>query len=103
MYHRIKFYPKVSTRGDYGDSTDTWPTATILTRGEIRYSGGGYSSSNEEKFYSKFMELTVRYQSAIVESMRVQVDETVDRYRISYREVIGRNEALKLTLEKINL
>jgi len=102
LYHRINFYAKVTTRDTYGASVDTWPTATISTRGEIRYTGGSYGSSNEEKFYSRFMELTVRYQSSIVETMRVQIDGTTDRYEISYIEPIGRNEALKLTLEKIN-
>jgi head-tail adaptor len=103
MYHRISFYALVSTRGSYGDSVDTYPTATISTRGEIRYSGGSYGLSNEEKFYGKSMELTVRYRSTIVETMRVQIDETADRYVITYMEVIGRNEGLRLTLEKINI
>jgi len=101
-YHRINFYAKVSTRGDYGDSVDTWPEVTIATRGEIRYTGGSRMLSNEEKFYSKSMELIVRYRSEIVETMRVQIDGGTDRYTIDYLEVLGRNESLRLTLDKIN-
>lgn len=103
LYHRIKFYAKVTTRDTYGASVDSWPTVTVETRGEIRYSGGGYSSSNEEKFFNKSMELTVRYRSEITETMLVQIDGTSERYAISYLEVIGRNESLRLTLEKLNL
>jgi len=101
-YHRVKFYAKVSTRGDYNESSDTWPTVTITTRGEVRHSGGARTLSNEEKFYSKNMELTVRYRSEIEETMRVQIDDG-DYYIITYMEELGRKQDLRLTLEKINL
>jgi len=101
-YHRIKFFEKVTTRDSYGASVDTWPVATITTRGEIRYTGGGYGLSNEEKFYSKNVELIVRYRSGIVETMRIQVDGTVDFWGIIYIEELGRMEGLKLTIEKLN-
>jgi head-tail adaptor len=101
-WHRVVFYAKVSTRDDFGASVDTWPAATITTRGEIRYTGGGKSLSSEEKFYSKSMELLVRYRSNIVETMKVMVDEDPALYIISYIEPIGRNEGLRITLEKEN-
>jgi len=102
LIHRIDFYAKVTSRDDYGASVDTWPNITITTRGEVRFIGGSKILSSEEKFYSKSMELTVRYRSDIFETMRVQIDETNDLYSISYLEIIGRKEALRLTLEKIN-
>jgi hypothetical protein len=76
LIHRVKFYPKVTSRDDYNASVDSYPIATISTRGEIRYSGGGRSISNEEKQYTKSMDLSVRYNSLIVETMRVQIDDT---------------------------
>ena len=101
-YHRIKFYAKVSTRDTYGASVDSWPTVTISTRGEIRYIGGNKTLSSEEKFYSKSMELTVRYRSAIVETMKVKIDEGTGFYVITYIEPVRRNEDLRITLEKEN-
>ena len=102
LYNRIKFYAKVTTRDVYGSSVDTWPIATVTTRGEVRWVGGNKTLSNEEKFYAKTMELTVRYQSDIVETMKVQIDGANDLYIITYIEVIGHKEGLRLTLEKQN-
>jgi head-tail adaptor len=102
LIHRIKFYPKVTTRDKYNASVDSYPIATIETRGEIRYSGGGKTVSNEEKQYTKSMELMVRYNSLIVETMRVQVDDEPDLFFITYIEEIGRREGLRLTLEKLS-
>ena len=101
-YHRVKFYAKVITRDEYNASVDSWPEVTIATRGEIRYEGGDRILSSEERFFSKAMELIVRYRSSIVETMRVQIDEGTDRYAISYIEELGRRDSLKLSLEKIN-
>jgi len=102
LYHRIDFYAKVITRDDYNASVVTYPLVTIATRGEIRYSGGNKSLSNEERFYSKSMELTVRYRSEIVETMRLKIDGGDDWYEITYIEELGRKEGLRMTLEKIN-
>jgi head-tail adaptor len=102
LYYKVKFYAKVKTRDSYGASVDTWPDITISTRGELRNVGGNYSVSNEEKFYAKSKELTVRYRADIVETMRVQIDDTNERFSINYIETLGRNEGLRLTLEKIN-
>jgi head-tail adaptor len=100
LFNRIKFYAKVTTRDAYGSSVDSWPIATITTRGEVRWQGGSRLLLNEEKSYSKSMELTVRYRSAITETMKVQIDGTSDLFLITYLEIIGRKEALRLTLEK---
>jgi head-tail adaptor len=100
LISRVKFYAKVTTRDDYGSSVDSWPVATITTRGEVRWSGGNRTLANEEKTYGKSMELTVRYRSTIVETMKVQIDGTSDLFLITYIEIIGRKEALRLTLEK---
>jgi head-tail adaptor len=102
LYHRVKFYAKVTTRDDYGASVDTWPAITIATRGEIRYIGGSKTLSSEEKFYSKSIELRVRYRDTIVETMKVKIDEGTDFYVITYIEPVGRNEDLRLTIEKEN-
>ena len=102
MYHRVKFYAKVISRDDYGSSVDTWPTATIECRGEVRYTGGYKTLSNEEKFYSKSIELRVRYNPNIVETMRIQLNGKPDLYMITYIEELGRQEGLRLTIEKIN-
>lgn len=102
MWHRANFYAKVSTRDDYGASVDTWPAITIATRGEIRYTGGSRGISSEEKFYSKSMELRVRYRSIITETMKVKIDGGSDFYLITYIEPVGRNEDLRLTIEKEN-
>jgi head-tail adaptor len=101
-YHRIDFYAKVITRDDYNASVVTYPLITISTRGEIRYSGGSKSLDNEERFYSKSMELTVRYRSEIVETMRLKIDGGDEWYEITYIEPLGRNQDLRMTLEKIN-
>ncbi len=103
LYHRVKFYPKVTTRDSYGSSDDTWPTATISTRGEIIHRGGAKTLSNEERFFSKSKELTIRYRRGITETMRVQIDGAEERYAITYIEEIGRQEGLRMTLEKINM
>jgi head-tail adaptor len=102
LFSRINFYAKVITRDSYGASVDSWPSVTISTRGEVRWSGGGRSIENEEKTYTKNMELTVRYRSEIDETMHVQIDNGTETYVITYIETIGRKEALRLTLEKIN-
>lgn len=101
LNNRIKFYAKVSTRDIYNSSIDSWPVATITTRGEVRYVGGNKELNNDEKFYSKTIELTVRYRSDIVETMRVQINDKTDLYSISYMEVLGRNEGIRLSLEKL--
>jgi len=102
LISRINFYGKVITRGDYGESIDTWPTVTIATRGEVRWVGGSRTLENEEKTYTRSMELTVRYRSEFAETMHVQIDNGTETYIITYLEIIGHKEALRLTLEKIN-
>ena len=102
LIDRINFFAKVTSRDDFSGSADTWPLVTISTRGEVRETGGGRGLSNEEKFYSKNKELTVRYRADIVETMKVQINGGTDRYIITYIEVIGRNEGLRLDLEKDN-
>ena len=103
LRHRIKFYPKVIVRDDYNASVDTWPTATISTRGAIRHVGGSMEVDGEERFFSKRAELTIRYRDGITETMRVQIDEGEARYRIEYIEEVGFREGLRLSLEKMNL
>jgi len=104
LHHRINFYAKVTTRDNYNALVDSWPDITISTWGGIRYTGGGYGLSNEEKFYSKSMELIIRYRDDIIETMRVQIDGKPDWYAIvSIPEELGRKEGLRLTLEKINV
>jgi head-tail adaptor len=102
LYHRVEFYAKVTVRDNYNSSIDTWPTATITTRGEVMYSGGGKTLSSEEKFYSQGIILTVRYRDTITETMRVKIDDKDYWYEITNIEEIGRKEALRLILEKIN-
>ena len=102
LWHRVKFYAKVTSRDTFGASVDSWPIATISTRGEVRWTGGDRSIVNEEKTYGRSMELTVRYRSTIVETMRVQLDGESALYQINYLEVIGRNESLRMTLEKLS-
>ena len=101
-YRRVVFYGKTITRDTYGASVDSWAVATITTRGEIRFTGGAKTASSEERFYSKSIELRVRYRPDIIETMRVQIDGADDRYEITYIEELGRREGLRLTLEKIN-
>jgi len=104
MYHRVRFFAKVIVRDGYGASVDTWDYAnpTITTRGEIRYTGGSKTLSNEEKFYSKSVELIVRYRPLITETMKIQIDETNDLWEITYLEMIGRYDSFRLTIEKCN-
>lgn len=102
LIHRVKFYAKVTTRDSFNASVDSYPIATISTRGEIRYSGGGKVISNEEKQFTKSMDLSVRYNSLITETMRVQIDDLPDLYSINYIEEIGRKEGLKISLEKLS-
>ena len=103
LISRVKFYAKVISRDDYGSSIDTYPIATITTRGEIRYSGGSKTITNDERQYTKSMILTVRYRSDIVETMRVQIDGENDLFEIDgVPEVIGRKVALRMTLIKLS-
>ena len=102
LWHRVKFYAKVTSRDTFGASVDSWPIATISTRGEVRWTGGDRGVVNEEKTYGRNMELTVRYRSTIVETMRVQLDGESALYQINYIEVIGRKESLRMTLEKLS-
>ena len=102
LFWRINFYAKVTMRDGFGASNDTWPSITIATRGEVRWSGGGRTIENEEKTYTRSMELTVRYRAEIDETMHIQIDNGTETYIITYLETIGRKEALRLTLEKIN-
>jgi head-tail adaptor len=104
MYHRIRFFEKVVVRDAYGASVDTWDYTepTIETRGEIRYTGGSKTLSNEEIFYTKSIELIVRYRPSITETMKIQIDETNDLWVITYIEMIGRYDSLRLTIEKCN-
>jgi head-tail adaptor len=102
LIHTVKFYSKVSTRDSYNASVDTYPIATITTRGEIRYSGGGKVISNEEKQFTKTMDLSIRYNSEVVETMRVQIDNKTDLFSITYIEEIGRKEGLRISLEKLS-
>jgi SPP1 family predicted phage head-tail adaptor len=98
---KVSFFALVkTTSSDYGGTTDSWPVKTFDAWGEVRFAGGDMILSNEEKFYSGVVFLTVRYQSRIVETMRVEVDEKM--YRITYMEELGRDEGLKLSLSKIN-
>lgn len=98
---KVIFYAKVKTSSTtFGGTTDTWPTATITTWGEVLYGGGSAMLSSEEKFYSGSITLRVRYRSNIVETMRVKID--YDWYSINYIERLGRKEGLRIDLEKIN-
>ena len=103
-YHRIDFYEKVITRDSYGASADTWDLTSplISTRGEIRYTGGGRTLESEEKVYTKNIELIVRYRPEIAETMKIQIDNTPDLWLIGYIETIGRNQDLRLTIERAN-
>lgn len=101
MDRRVVFYAKVkTTNADYGGTVDTWPTATITTWGRIQYAGGDATLSNQEKFYSGSITLTIRYRSTIVETMRVLIDSLW--YRITYVERLGRKEGLRINLQRIN-
>jgi len=102
LYHRIAFYPKATTRDSFSGSVDTWATPTINTRGEIREVGGSKDLSNEEKFFSKSKELTIRYRAAVTENMKLTIDGATDFYIITYIEIIGRNEGMRLSIEKEN-
>jgi hypothetical protein len=103
-YHRIKFFAKSVTRDDYGAASEAYnySIATITTRGEVRYTGGTKTLANEEKFYSKSVELIVRYRSTIVETMHIQIDGTNDLWQITYMEMLGRNESIRMTIEKLS-
>lgn len=101
MDRKASFYAKVkTTNSDYGGTTDTWPNLTFNMWGEVRYAGGDATLSNEEKFYSGAVILTVYYRSTIVETMRVKIGDVW--YSISYIEELGRREGMRLTLSKIN-
>lgn len=101
-WHRVKFFAKDTDRDAYGSSVDTWDfnNPAITTRGEVRYTGGTKTLSNEEKFYAKSVELFVRFRKDIVETMKIQLDETNDIWLITYIEMLGVNETLRLTIEK---
>ena len=101
-YHRVTFYQKTTVRDAYGSSVDTY-TNLLDTRGEIRYTGGNKQLSADEIFYSRNMELIIRWRSDMDETMRVTLDGDTDTYyEILYIEELGRHDSLKFTLNKIN-
>ena len=101
MDRKASFYAKVkTTSSDFGGTTDTWPTLTFDTWGEVTFAGGDAILSNEEKFYSGTIFFKVRYRSTIVETMRVKIADVW--YRITYIQELGRKEGLQLSLSKIN-
>jgi head-tail adaptor len=101
MDRKASFYAKVkTTSSDFGGTTDTWPTLTFDTWGEVTYAGGDAILSNEEKFYSGLIFFKVRYRNNIVETMRVKIANVW--YRITYIQELGRKEGLQLSLSKIN-
>jgi len=101
LYHKAVFYAKVeAVNPDYGGTIDTWPTATLVTRCEIRDISGALLGKNDARTFDKTKEITIRYRSEIVETMKVQLDDTTAAYTITYIEVIGRKEGLKISLEK---
>lgn len=100
MDRKAYFYSKSITRGDYGESSDVWTTLAFYRWVEIQYAGGDAILSNEEKFYSGVIFIRLRYSDAIVETMRVKINNVW--YSISYIEELGRREGLRLTLNKIN-
>lgn len=102
-YHRIGFFAKQVSRDAYGASVELWNynVPTISTRGEVRYTGGFKTLSNEEKFYAKSVELIIRYRSEINEAMRVQIDGTTEMWGITFMEIQGRKESIRLTLDKL--
>jgi head-tail adaptor len=65
--------------------------------------GGGFSLSNEEKFYSTTLNIKVRYRSEIVETMRVKLSNFQNTwFQITNIDELGRKEGLQISLEKIN-
>lgn len=101
-YHRIVFYSKTTVRDEFGAYVDTY-TSLLDTRGEIKYTGGSKSLSADEIFYSRNMELTIRYRDELDETMRVTIDgDTETYYEILYMEMLGRRESLRFSLNKIN-
>jgi len=100
LLERVVFYSKTTTRDEYNASVDSWSSPTITTRGEVRYIGGAKTLSSDEKFYSKAIELTVRYRPEIVETMKVRINDSSYFYDIDYIEILGRKEGLRILLEK---
>jgi SPP1 family predicted phage head-tail adaptor len=101
MYHRVIFYKRTTVKDSFGAEVDTY-AADLETRGEIRWSTGNKLLMADEIFYTKNMELTIRYRPDIDETFRVSIDENETMYEIFYIEEIGRKEALRFTLGKIN-
>ena len=101
-YHRITFYSKTRVRDEYGAYVDTY-ASYLDTRGEIKYSGGNKLLQADEIFYSRNMELTIRYRDGLDETMRVTIDGDTDTYyEILYMEELGRRDGLRFSLNKIN-
>jgi len=101
LYHKVVFYAKVvAANTDFGGTVDTWPSPTLVTRCEIRDISGSLLNNNDARTYEKTREITVRYRSEIVETMKVQLDDTTASYSITYIETIGRKEGLKISLIK---
>ncbi len=103
LNRKITFYSKTTTRDTYSSSLDDWDTKAFDTKGGIRHIGGSKDLNENEKFYSKSIELTVRYRADILENMQLTIDDETDRYIITYIEEIGRRKGLILSIEKINL
>ena len=101
LRNRIKFYTKTSVRDAFNASVDSWDTVAISTRGNIRHVGGARTSSSESVFFSKSRELTIRHRVGVEETMRVQIDGEDARYSIDYIEIVGNEEWLRLSLDKI--
>jgi len=102
LINRIAFYAKEISRDTYNASVDTWPAVTLKTRGNIREIGGRKDLSNEERFFSKSKELTIRYNSVVTETMKLKIDNGPAFYIITYIEILGMKEGMRLSIEKEN-
>lgn len=86
----IAFYSRDWVENEFHMLVEVWRTVTILTKGAVA------SMPNDPNL----LELIVRYNSSIVDTMRVQVDDGLLQYAIRHITTLGNKEYTRLVLDK---
>jgi len=99
MRYKIIVNESTKYKNSYGEEIETWATVHTL-RAIKKYIGGSKGINNEETFTSDNLEFTTHYRKDITPVMRIDFEG--NKYLINNIQVVGFNEGLKITVEKIN-
>ena len=87
-----------TTKDAYGSASETYATVYTLRAG-VKYTTGTKLVDNNELFNSQTLVFTTHYRS-ILDTDRIVFNG--NKYKILFIAVVGFNEGLQITVEKIN-